>query len=337
MRTMGPESLLDMFYRVTPGIVSSIKAVDSVALLGTVAPVELSLPLFQVLMAFAEKTTPRQVFHTLDVDVGMDEFARIIREFLDRGLLRPELPVEDGPSLQQFLGDRMFGSPTLTDKLRRAMRQGRAIVVPDALPADLAERVHHELDLSNRWTVAEGGHDFFHYRTSGIEQIEAHGGAFAECGRLFCSSATRRFIGELSGQDCTGDAYAAAAWYRPGEYALPHDDSGVDMSRSVAYIWYLTKDWRPEWGGALFWCPTGQYISPKFNVLVMFNVKSSNMHFVCPVAPTATAKRLTINGFWRDAKRRSPPVSVPPGTWISPQACGKPRDVDPDLSPIVVL
>ena len=334
---MDPESLLDVVYRVTPGIVSSIETVDSVALLGTVAPVQLSLPLFQVLMAFAEKTTARQVFHTLNVDVGIEEFARIIREFIDRDLLRPNLPAEDGPNLQQFLGERVFGSPTLTDKLCREMRQGRAIVVPDALPADLAERVYHELDLSNRWAVVEGGHDFFHYRTSGIEHIEAHGGAFAECGRLFCSSATRRFIGELSGQDCTGDANTAAAWYRPGEYALPHNDSAVDTSRSVAYIWYLTKDWRQEWGGALFWCPTGQYISPRFNVLVMFNVKPSNMHLVCPIAPTATAKRLTINGFWRAAKRRSPPVSARPDAWISPQVCGKPRDDVSDLFSVVVL
>jgi hypothetical protein len=334
---MDSESLLDVIYRVTPGIVSSIQTGDSVALLGTVAPVELSLSLFQVLMAFAEKTTARQVFHTLNVDIGIDEFARIIKEFLDRGLLRSDLPIEDGPNLQQFLEHRLFGSPMLTDKLCRAMRQGRAIVIPDALPADLAERVHHELDLSNRWTVVEGGHDFFHYRTSGIEHIETYGGAFAECGRLFCSSATRRFIGELSGQDCTGDANAAAAWYRPGEYALPHNDSDVDISRSVAYIWYLTKDWRPEWGGALFWCPTGQYISPRFNVLVMFNVKPSNMHLVCPVALTATAKRLTINGFWRDAKRRSSPASAPPDTWISSQAGGKPRDEDSDIFPIVVL
>src|SRR5439155_23837068 len=105
-----------------------------------------------------------------------------------------------------------------------------------------------------------------------------------------CSSATRPFIGELSSHDCTWDAYAAAAWYRPDEYALPHDDSGIDMSRSVAYIWYLTKDWRPEWGGALFWCPTGQYISPRFNVVVMFKVKASNMHLGSVVAPARKAK-----------------------------------------------
>jgi len=334
---MDPKSLLDMFYRVTPGIVSSIKGVDSVTLFGTVAPLELSLSLFQVLMAFAENTTARQVFHMFNVDVSIDEFGRIIKEFIDRGLLQQDRPVEDGPSLQQFLGERVVGSPSLTDKLRRAMRQGRAIVIPDALPADLAERVHRELDLSNRWTIAEGGHDFFHYRSSSIERIEGHGAALTECSRVFCSAATRRFMGEISGQDCTGDTYAGAAWYRAGEYALPHNDSGADISRAVAYIWYLTKDWRSEWGGALFWCPTGQYIIPRFNVLVMFNVKPSNMHCVCPVAPTATAKRLAINGFWRDARKRSPSSSVPSEAWISPQVCGKSRGEVSDLSPIIVL
>ena len=334
---MDPESPLDVTYAFNPNAVSSIKSIDTVAVFGTGAPVELSLSLFQVLMAFAEKKTARQAFQMLDVDVDLDGFGAIIQDFFQRGLLLRDLPIEDGPGLRSLLGDRVFGNPALVGELAGAMRQGRAIVIPDALPAELAERVCDELDRSNQWTIAEGGHDFFHYRNAFIERLEAQGGALAECSRLFRSAATRRFITELSGQDCAGEAHVAAAWYRPGDYALPHDDSTAHASRSVAYIWYLTKAWRQEWGGALFWCPTGQYICPGFNVLVMFNVRPSNMHFICPVAPIATGKRLTISGFWHDAEQRPPPVPIPADVRISQRAYGELAQVDRGLLPIVVL
>jgi hypothetical protein len=333
---MDSESILDITYRLSPKILSSIKSVDSIAVFGTGAPLELPLALFEVLMAFAEKKTPRQAFEMLHVDVDLPRFGALIHEFSGRGLLMRDAPVDEGDGLRQFLGHRVFGDPMLANKLTGAMRQGRMIIIPDALPMDLAGRAHQELDWSRQWTIGEGGHDFFHYRNGSIEYLETRGGALAECSRLFRCSATRRFVSEISGQDCAGEAQSAAAWYRAGEYALPHDDSDSRMSRSVAYIWYLTKEWRQEWGGALFWCPTGQYISPRFNVLVMFNVLPSNLHFVCPVAPSAVSKRLTINGFWHTSQPRQPAASISPEAWISPAAYRPQLREQPDLLPIIV-
>src|ERR1041385_2689074 len=333
---MEPESLLDITYTINPNALSSIKSMDSVAVFGTGAPVELSLALFEVLMAFAEKKTARQAFQMLDVDVDLERFVSIILEFFDRGLLKRDVLPSDEIGLHEMLGHRLVGNPALAADLAVAMRQGRPLIIPEALPAELADRAHLELDRSNEWLLAEGGHDFFHFRNSRIERLEAHGGALAEASRLFKSAATRRFITEFSGRDCDGDAHAAAAWYRPGEYALPHDDATAHASCSVAYIWYLTKNWQQQWGGALFWCPTGQYISPAFNVLMMFSVMPSTIHLVCPVRPTAMAKRLTINGFWHSTEPRQPPVSVPPDAWISPAAYGPPIQLQPDLRPIVV-
>src|SRR5262249_33374978 len=122
-----------------------------------------------------------------------------------------------------------------------------------------------------------------------------------------------------------------------GEYALPHDDSTGTASRAVAYIWYLTKEWRQEWGGALFWCPTGQYICPRFNMLVMFIVTPSNMHLICPVAPAATGKRLTINGFWCRSERPSQSVPISPEAILSPRAFGPHAPDGSESSSIVIL
>ena len=170
-----------------------------------------------------------------------------------------------------------------------------------------------------------------------IPQLDDLSPALARCGRVFRSVATRRFISELSGADCSGDARIAAAWYRPNDYAMPHDDSNTRDPRSVAYIWYLTKEWCPEWGGALFWCPTGQYIIPRFNMLVMFNVTHANMHGVCPVSTAMTAKRLTINGFWHGTGVRPTVIPDLRDSPISPRAYGPMPPEDEGLGPVIIL
>jgi Rps23 Pro-64 3,4-dihydroxylase Tpa1-like proline 4-hydroxylase len=324
-------------YVLNSRIISSISSSDSVAVFGLGAPFELPLACFQVLMAFAEPKTGAHAFETLDVDVDAGEFDRILGDFVERGLLTLHRPEDDGCGLQQLLASGTFGDAAVMERVAGCMRDGRAVVVPDALPADLAEEVYRDLSLSSEWTLKEGGHDFYHFRNSTISYLEDRSSALAECSRLFKSKQTRRFISELSGQDCSGTASAAAAWYRPGEYALPHDDSAADKARSVAYIWYLAKDWRREWGGSLFWCSTGQYISPQFNMLVMFNVTPSSVHWICPVSPAATAKRLTINGFWHRSERAAPSPPIPPEAFVSPRRYGP---AAPDLGeqvPIVVL
>ena len=39
--------------------------------------------------------------------------------------------------------------------------------------------------------------------------------------------------------------------YQSGDHSLPHTD--WVGQRTVSYVWHLSKGWRPEWGGALYW------------------------------------------------------------------------------------
>jgi hypothetical protein len=328
---------LDELYLANPGILGSIKSADSITILGIGNPFELPFAFFQVLMAFAEAKTAREAFEVLDVDVPIDEFGKIVGDLADRGLLRRERPADRECSLPGLLEARMLSDAASIDRISVWMRQGRAIIVPDALPADLAEQAHQDLSRSSRWVAAEGYHDFSHFRNSAIPHLGGHTAALTECERLFKGTATRAFVSGLSGEDCTGEASVAAAWYRPNEYALPHDDTNASTPRAVAFIWYLTKDWRREWGGGLFWCPTGQYICPRFNMLVMFKVMTSSMHFVCPVAPTATGKRLTINGFWNRPQWSTPLATLDPEALISPRAYGLSAPETLKLGSVVVL
>ena len=91
----------------------------------------------------------------------------------------------------------------------------------------------------------------------------------------------------------------SASWYQSGDHSLPHTDktsNAAGENRQVAFVWHLAKEWRPEWGGALFWCPRSAYVPPQFNSLILFNVGDDSAHFVTTVSPDAQGKRLAING-----------------------------------------
>ncbi len=68
----------------------------------------------------------------------------------------------------------------------------------------------------------------------------------------------------------------------------------------MAFVWHLSKNWRPEWGGALFWNQelSDGYLHASFNTLNLFVVSPKTYHFVTAVNDNAVEKRLTFNGWW---------------------------------------
>ena len=157
------------------------------------------------------------------------------------------------------------------------------------------------LDACTAWKVYEGSSKGFHYRHHNLYVKGDYPADLKWCERVFDLSASRDFVGQLSGRQCTGSTEFSASWYLPGDHSLPHTDAVAhvaDENRQVAFIWHLAKEWRPEWGGELFWCPHFANITPRFNSLVLFNVGPDSVHFVTMVSPYAQGKRLTINGWW---------------------------------------
>jgi hypothetical protein len=133
---MNLDSELDISYHVNPRIASSIRTADSVTIRGAGEPFELSFSLFQLLLVFAEQKTVRQAFDSLDVDVDLSEFRDIIDGFIGRGLLDRDQPSDDAHDPQQLLNPRIFSNPATVDRLRTWLRQGRAVIIPEALPRD---------------------------------------------------------------------------------------------------------------------------------------------------------------------------------------------------------
>ncbi|MEF7612893.1 2OG-Fe(II) oxygenase family protein [Aquincola sp. MAHUQ-54] len=207
----------------------------------------------------------------------------------------------DTDSIEAYLRPALRGAGSALAEVGPRLAAGELIAIRDAFEPDFAERMFRSLDQCAAWRVYEGHEADFHYHHHNLYRSEEYPQDMAWCSGLFDSPGTKAWVGRLSGRACPGPAEVGASWYLPGDHSLPHNDvaaSGPELHRQVAFVWHLAKDWRPEWGGALFWCAKGSYVPAAFNTLFLFNVTPASTHFVTHVSPFAQGKRLAINGWW---------------------------------------
>ena len=116
-------------------------------------------------------------------------------------------------------------------------------------------------------------------------------------------SRTLDVLRSITGIDTLLKVNAQATLYRPGHFLTHHDDSGyAEQHRRVAYVLYLTRGWRAEWGGQLQFLDAHGDVEevwmPRFNSLGLFLVPTP--HVVSYVAPFATQPRFAITGWLCD-------------------------------------
>lgn len=222
-------------------------------------------------------------------------------------------------SIETYLRPSLRGpGSALTDAGPR-LAAGALVAIRDAFEPDFAERMYRCLDRCTTWRVYENYAEHFCYHHHNLYDPNDFPADLAWCSKVFDSSSTKAWATRLSGRFCLGPTEVSASWYISGDHSLPHNDavtSGGHFIRQVAYIWHLAKDWRSEWGGALFWCPKASYLPPVFNTLWLFNVGPESTHFVTHVSPYAQGKRLAINGWWTGPAATGDPV------WKGPDRIG---------------
>jgi len=226
-------------------------------------------------------------------------------------------------ALPTYLNDEIVANEALLSAIRRELVAGRLVTIRRAFKEAFADRMSACLDAFPGWRLYEDySQEHFHYRHHNIYDEATAPADLNLCRDIFSSKGTANFVREISGRDCSGRASLSASWYMPGDYSLPHSDRvgvGTAECRQVAFVWHLTRDWRPEWGGELYWCPAGHYLTPSYNTLNLFNVSRNSMHFVTPVSPMSRAKRLAINGWWTGVDvPHEPPAPPPACTHLTP-------------------
>ena len=216
----------------------------------------------------------------------------------------PDSDISAASLLDALASIETYLNPAVTkhaDVIGAHLAAGRLVVIRDAFQPAFAERTYRSLHTCTAWQAYEKYDPDFHYHHHNVYKVDDFPADLAACRRVFDGHGSKALMSRLSGRDCRGPLAFSASWYLPGDHSLPHTDavaSAADANRQVAFVWHLAKDWRSEWGGALFWCPRNLYLAPRFNTLVLFNVGPDSFHFVTTVSPYAESKRLTVNGWW---------------------------------------
>lgn len=261
------------------------------------AKTRVAMDAYQLIAEFRSARTPTDVYSSIDSDVPLRELLELLSRYISAGVLVPAVaePVRERCPSEVFKHE-LLENTALQDKIVSALRRGSFCVIPNAFREEVAEEVYRSLDACDSWSPYEGHASYFHYKHHNLYDPSAFPESVEDCRRVLSSPKTKKLVERLSGEDCSGELLFGASRYLPGDYSLPHHDRF--MSRSVAYVWHLTKNWDPSWGGHLVWCSPMISINPAFNTLIVFRVTNESFHFVSPVAPYAQGKRMTINGWW---------------------------------------
>jgi hypothetical protein len=223
-------------------------------------------------------------------------------------------------SIEMFMNRSIFQCDTNLRTIQEALVAGRLVLIRDAMHAGFAERMFQCLDRFDDWRVYEKYEKHFHFHHHNIYEKELYPPDLAFCNAVFASQPTKDLMQRLSHRDCSGGTAFSASWYLPGDHSLPHTDNVEAREgefRQLAFVWHLTKDWQPTWGGDLFWCPANVYLPPTFNSLILFTVGRQSHHFVTQVSSYSRSKRLAINGWWTGTKQREPLPAAHPETTTS--------------------
>jgi 2OG-Fe(II) oxygenase superfamily len=169
------------------------------------------------------------------------------------------------------------------DAISRDLQQGKCVVLRDALDPTLAEITHRDLRAESApWELNENYfEDGYAFKHSNIFKRAGWTARMNKTMGIFESKETKEWLSKLTGRDCSGETTGAPSYYTSGDHSLPHTDWAGQ--RTVSYVWHLSKDWQPEWGGGLYWCANEHskaYHHASFNTLVLFGVTTRSSHFV---------------------------------------------------------
>ena len=198
-----------------------------------------------------------------------------------------------------------MNDPDILDEISHNLQAGNLVVIKDAFIEEFAEYVWQDMYSEEReWapfvSIKKNGHNFFKHRLENKTEV------MMQTRDVFRHEDSRKFFTKLSGRNCmsTKQFSALPSLYSRGDHSNLHTDRM--SSRSVTFLWQLTKDWKAEWGGAFYWNKAyyeNAYQHASFNTLLLFSVTSKSVHGVTPVTPKAhkSSKRLTFGG-WYSAK-----------------------------------
>jgi Rps23 Pro-64 3,4-dihydroxylase Tpa1-like proline 4-hydroxylase len=167
------------------------------------------------------------------------------------------------------------------------------------------------LDAAARTRIDEGiaaaARTGFQYRYETLrvpdaaEQRTERGDLLASFARFMAEPEVLGLLRLVTGAASIDFADAQATWFRAGDFLTRHHDQVEGKGRQAAYVFGLTPEWRPDWGGLLLFHDGDDDIerglTPRYNCLNLFAVPQE--HSVSQVASYVTEPRLSVTGWLR--------------------------------------
>ncbi|WP_413664464.1 2OG-Fe(II) oxygenase family protein [Microbulbifer sp. EKSA008] len=163
-----------------------------------------------------------------------------------------------------------------------------------------------QLDLNDRRTLVQNVHKlasdgvgFWYGRQELSQSSTPH---LANIYSWLSSEEMIKNIRTITGISSLAYPSAQITAFAPGDFLTRHRDDVSAEKRRVAFVYNLSENWHPDWGGLLQFykddgTPTKSW-SPTYNSLCLFHVK--HIHSVTCVAPFAPKLRLAISGWFHD-------------------------------------
>lgn len=146
----------------------------------------------------------------------------------------------------------------------------------------------------------------FHYLYEGYDVLDARrqgldrGLLLQEFLSFMGSDELFDFVREVSGDQEFNRVDCHACRYQPGHFLKEHVDESPFEQRHMAYVFYFTRDWHPDFGGLTYFLDDDGQVTdtfvPEYNSLTLFKVPVG--HCVSQVASFAPRPRLSITGWF---------------------------------------
>jgi hypothetical protein len=206
--------------------------------------------------------------------------------------VEPSFNITSESSILDYLDPTLLEDDETLADARKSLLDGKLVVIRDAFIPEFAEHVWKQIDRDDlNWTNLDhnfdsqhiAGHISFKYA---LTDKNAYSTELLDVLNMLNHPITTGFMEAISGRKCSGPTgNIVPTWYKPEDSSSPHTD--FQGTWSVTFLWQLSKDWDPSWGGAFYWGPSKTvedgYYYPTFNTLLLFLPTPTSMHAVMPV------------------------------------------------------
>lgn len=228
---------------------------------------------------------------------------------LDAGALAAAFAADDRVQIADFLtadsAEALFTMLRGREDWIQVINSGEKLFeLSRAALADMTDEQRVALDTA----VYAGARQGFQFRYESIRVPDDAAARMASIDPLaalatFLSTGpARELLRTVTGEPDVAFADAQGTAYAPGDFLTAHDDAVAGKRRKAAYVYGLTPQWRPEWGGLLLFHDDRHVeagLVPSFNTLNLFRVPQR--HSVSEVTRAAPYRRYSVTGWLREA------------------------------------